>query len=282
MSVFISYSTKDTDFITQLSAELVKNRIQIWLDKWEMQPGDSLIDKIQNGLSDSSFLLVVLSKNSVDSEWCKKELNSGLMRELNEKKVIVIPVLLDDCKIPLFLQEKVYADFRTDFDSGFKALLRPLSKLFSEHMGRQNKNEIVTDYAVNWGLDNELFYMTIDLVNWYEKARKSILLQIKIEGCKNATDRYLQQVKNGFGWLMKESVISMMFVNKDFRDLNILVQRDEIYNSHIKTKDIKVDITFDVKFRAILMGEDDGNDVLINFVDFLEMLDESRKERMEK
>ncbi|EON79267.1 hypothetical protein ADIS_0272 [Lunatimonas lonarensis] len=38
------------------------------------------------------------------------------MRELNEKKIVVIPILLDNCKVPLFLQEKVYADFRTDFD----------------------------------------------------------------------------------------------------------------------------------------------------------------------
>src|SRR5688500_13908336 len=122
MSVFISYSTKDSDFVTQLSTELVKNRIHVWLDKWEMQPGDSLIDKIQSGLTESSFLLVVLSKNSVDSEWCKKEINSGLMRELKEKQVVVIPILLDDCNVPLFLQEKVYADFKNDFQSGFKAL----------------------------------------------------------------------------------------------------------------------------------------------------------------
>lgn len=282
MSVFISYSTKDSEFVTRLSAELVKNRIQVWLDKWEMQPGDSLIDKIQSGLSDSSYLLVVLSNNSVDSEWCKKELNSGLMRELNEKKVVVIPILLDNCKVPLFLQEKVYADFRTDFDSGFKSLLRPLSKLFSEHMGRHKKNDIVTDYAIHWEIKDGLYYMTIDLINWHEKEKKSILLQIEITGCKNATDRFLKQVELGMAWLMKESIISMMFINPDFRNLNILVQNNDIYNYHIKTQDIRMDITFDVKFRAILMGEDNGNDILINFVDFLEMLDGSRKERMEQ
>lgn len=280
MSVFISYSTKDSAFVNQLSAELVKNRIQVWLDKWEMQPGDSLIDKIQTGLSESSLLLVVLSKNSVESEWCKKELNSGLIRELHEKKVIVIPVLIDDCKIPLFLQEKVYADFRANFEEGFKSLLRPLSRFSSEHMGRSNKNGIVTDYAINWGLEDGLFFMTIDLINWYEKNQKSILLQIIIKGCKNATDRFAQHVENGLDWLMKESVISMMVVNKDFRDLNILVQRDEVYNYLIISRDLKADIEFNIKIRAVLMGQDDGNDVLLNFVDFLEMLDEGRKNRV--
>jgi hypothetical protein len=258
----------------------VKNRIRVWLDKWEMQPGDSLIDKIQNGLTESSFLLVVLSKNSVQSEWCKKELNSGLMRELNEKKVVVIPILLEDCEIPLFLQEKVYADFRSDFDEGFRLLLRPLSKLFSEHMGRSVKNDVTTDYAINWGLQDDHFTMSIDLINWYERVRKSILLQLKIVGCQNSTKRFLAQVELGMGWLMKEAVISMMYTNKDFRDLNILVQNNEEYKYHIKTQDRKMNITFDVEFRAILMGEDTGSDVLINFVDFLEMLDSSRHERL--
>lgn len=282
MSVFISYSTKDSEFVTKLSMELVQKRISIWLDKWEMQPGDSLIDKIQSALSDSTYLLVVLSVNSVDSEWCKKELKAGLMREFEEKKVIVIPILIDDCEIPLFLKEKVYADFRKDFDEGFKSLLRPLSKLFSEHMGRHSGKEIITDYAVNWGIKDDLFYMTIDFVNWIVQDKKSILLQLEIHGCKNATERFWTQVAHEMDWLMKETIISMMFMNKDFRDLNILVKADEVYNYHITTKDIKLDLTFETSFRAILMGEDNGNDILINFVDFLDMLDSSRKDRMKK
>lgn len=282
MSIFISYSTKDSEFVERLSIELVKERIHVWLDKWEMQPGDSLIDKIQSALTESSYLLVVLSKNSIDSEWCKKELNAGLMRELDEKKVVVIPILLDDCKIPLLLKEKVYANFRNDFNEGLKSLLRPLSKFFSEHMGRTSSNEIVTDYAINWGIKEDLYHMTIDFINWIVKDKKSILLQLDIVGCKNATARFWTQVESGKDWLMKETIISSMYMNKDFRDLNILVKGDEVYNYHIKTQDLKMDITFDIKFRAILMGEDNGNDVLINFVDFLYILDHSRKERKAK
>lgn len=282
MSVFISYSSKDVEFVNKLSAELVKKRVPIWLDQWEMRPGDSLIDKIQNAISESSFLLVILSKNSVESEWCKKELNSGLMRELEEKKVVVIPVLIDECNIPLFLKEKQYANFKTNFETGFQALLRSLAILVSEHMGQFKGKDTITDYAINWGLENSLFYMAVDMINWYKDERKSILLQIKIVGCNNATKRYLNQVNLEMDWLMRESIISMMFVNEDFRNINILVRSDQIYNHHIKTKDLNMDITFDFYFRAVLMGEDNGNDVLINFIDFITMLDSSRKERMQE
>ena len=280
MSVFISYSTKDSDFVTKLSTELVRNRIKVWLDKWEMQPGDSLIDKIQVGLQDASFLLVVLSKNSADSPWCKKEQNAGIMRELNERKVVVIPIIMEDCEVPLLLQEKVYANFKTNFDQGFSELLRPLSKLFTEHMGLQKKNDIITDYALNWGINKGFFYLDIDLINWYEKEKKSVLLQLKITGCKNATERFILQSSTGRDWLMKEAIISMMYVSPDFRDLNIYICKDQIYTYHITAKDKKMDITFEVDLRAVLMGVDTGNDILINLVDFLEMLDSGRSERL--
>ncbi len=80
---------------------------------------------------------------------------------------------------------------------------------------------------------------------------------------------------------MKETVISVIIASKDFRELNILVDKDEVHNSYFKTKDIKMDISFDINLRAVLMGEDNGNDILINFIDFLEMLDSSRSERMQ-
>lgn len=86
MGVFISHSSKDKPFVERLAKQLVQYRIGVWYDKWEMKPGDSLIDKIQNGLEDSSYLLVVLSKHFIESEWCRKEQNAGLTKEIRNKK----------------------------------------------------------------------------------------------------------------------------------------------------------------------------------------------------
>jgi hypothetical protein len=111
MPIFISYSRADRGFVDRLANQLVEHRVSVWLDKWEIHVGDSLIAKIQEGITGASGLLIVLSKNSVKSEWCKKELNSALIRELEEKRVVVLPILIEDCEIPLFLREKLYADF---------------------------------------------------------------------------------------------------------------------------------------------------------------------------
>ena len=57
MSVFISYSTIDSNFIDKLCARLVFENVPIWRDKWEMKAGDSLLNKIQEALKKASFFI---------------------------------------------------------------------------------------------------------------------------------------------------------------------------------------------------------------------------------
>src|SRR4051812_22175804 len=102
MPIFISYSHGDKAFVDRLAMQLVRRNVNIWLDRWELSVGDSLIDKIQEAVNGASALLVILSKASVTSEWCKKELSAGLLRELEEKRVVVMPVMLEDCEVPIF------------------------------------------------------------------------------------------------------------------------------------------------------------------------------------
>lgn len=150
MPIFISYSQKDRSFADKLAANLAMKKHHVWMDRWELKVGDSLIDKIQSALTGSSAILVILSKNSVASEWCKKELNSGLVRELDEKKTLLLPCVIDDCEIPLFLREKVYADFRGDADEAFKQIDTALASISNPQQGRLENPKFLTDWSVDW------------------------------------------------------------------------------------------------------------------------------------
>jgi hypothetical protein len=121
--LFISYSSKDAKFVGKLANDLVSRGLKVWWDKWMMKVGDSLHKKIQEAITSSAWLGVVLSPNSVSSPWVEKELNSALMKELEQKEVFVLPILYEDCPIPLMLKDKVYADFRSSYQRGLSALL---------------------------------------------------------------------------------------------------------------------------------------------------------------
>ena len=152
MPIFISYSHTDAAFVNKLAAHLVKRNAHVWVDSWELNVGDSILGRVQEAIQESSALLIVLSKASVASEWCKKELSAGLMRELDEKRVVVLPVLIENCDMPVFLREKMYADFRTNFDVGLKALVEAVSRVTNTDQGRLTSGSVHTDWAETWGL----------------------------------------------------------------------------------------------------------------------------------
>jgi hypothetical protein len=123
---FISHSSKDKGFVRKLAADLVANGIKVWIDEQRILVGDSIPEKIAQGLADSDFFLIVVSQNSVESPWVKKELNSALVHEIERRKVAVLPVKLDEAKVPESINDKLYADFRGSYDEGLKGLLRSI------------------------------------------------------------------------------------------------------------------------------------------------------------
>jgi hypothetical protein len=56
MAIFISYNRNDVGFVDWLARKLVVRRHHIWLDRWEMNVGDSLITKIQAALTESDAI----------------------------------------------------------------------------------------------------------------------------------------------------------------------------------------------------------------------------------
>ncbi len=150
MAVFISYSHSDKIFVDKFAENLVKARHHVWLDRWELSLGDSITAKIEESLTESSAMLLILSKNSVQSQWCRREITAGLLRELEHKRTFVLPIVIDDCEIPLFLRDKLYADFRKDPTAAFDLVDRSLSKYTNPTTARAESPDFHTDFAVVW------------------------------------------------------------------------------------------------------------------------------------
>jgi hypothetical protein len=120
---FLSHSSKDKPFVRRLAADLVANGVKVWIDEQRILVGDSIPEKIAQGLAESDFFLLFVSENSVNSSWVKKELSSALVHEIERRKVTVLPVRLDNAKMPDSVNDKLYADFRGSYEAGLKGLL---------------------------------------------------------------------------------------------------------------------------------------------------------------
>ncbi|OLE53678.1 MAG: hypothetical protein AUG51_12520 [Acidobacteria bacterium 13_1_20CM_3_53_8] len=125
--VFVSYSSVDRSFARKLSKSLHSRGLRVWYDEWEIIVGDSITQKIEEGIISSSFLVIILSTASVSSPWVREELDAALMRQITDRKVQVLPVLKEACEIPPLLRSKKYADFTKKYKLGLDNLVQSIN-----------------------------------------------------------------------------------------------------------------------------------------------------------
>lgn len=149
-SIFLSHTSVDKPFVEKLAKDLTRLGVKVWFDKWEIKVGESLTWKIEAGIRENEYLGVVLTPQSLESEWVKHELSAGLIKQLTSKKVVLLPILYRNCDIPLFIQDRKYADFRDDYNEGFKELADVFGIKNTELIGLNNWRRFKTDKSADW------------------------------------------------------------------------------------------------------------------------------------
>lgn len=72
MTIFISYSHTDKARVDLLAVHMVKRNANVWVDTWELNVGDSIIQKIQDAITQSDALLIILTKAFVANKRNKR------------------------------------------------------------------------------------------------------------------------------------------------------------------------------------------------------------------
>jgi hypothetical protein len=88
--VFISHASEDKkEFVKPLANKLIAAGLKIWYDEFSLKVGDSLSKKLDEGLADSNFGVIVISQSFISKGWTDYELRSFINREVGYKKVIL-------------------------------------------------------------------------------------------------------------------------------------------------------------------------------------------------
>lgn len=134
---FMSYSREDTVQQRRIIRELRERGINIWVDVENLTPGTPTWEReIEKAIRASTGLIVLLSPESNNSEWVRREISFG---EQHRKRIF--PVLIegdDDTSTPLRLANHQRVDLRTKFEAG----LDELALALKEYIGI--KQEIAT------------------------------------------------------------------------------------------------------------------------------------------
>jgi len=129
--VFLSHSSRDKAIAQRMAVDLLMSGINVWFDEWDICVGQSITQRVEKGLYDADFVVVLLTEHSVTSGWVQKEWRSRIADEANSQSIHILPVLAEDCEIPRLLRDKKYADIRSDYPHGLQDLIASIR----QHVG---------------------------------------------------------------------------------------------------------------------------------------------------
>lgn len=145
-SCFISYSTNDEDFARRLYSRMRDEKLRVWFAPEDIKGGQKLHEQIERAIQLHDRLLIILSEESMQSEWVMSEIRNARKREIEQKRRKLFPIRLVDFEaikkwkcfdsdsgkdLAIELREYFIPDFSNwkdhdSFEKGFERLLRDL------------------------------------------------------------------------------------------------------------------------------------------------------------
>jgi hypothetical protein len=87
--VFLSHATDDKHVVEKLARALLSRGIDVFYDSWEIRTGESIRQRIEDGISACTHFAIVLSPTSITRPWVNAELDAGLIRRLDSQCVLL-------------------------------------------------------------------------------------------------------------------------------------------------------------------------------------------------
>ncbi|MEC0090602.1 TIR domain-containing protein [Paenibacillus macquariensis] len=127
MKIFISYSHEDIGIAEKIVNHLKQAGHDIWIDKWKIEVGDNIINKINEGINNADAIIIIFSKNSLNSKWVLREFSAMVLGDISRESRKVIPILIDKVSVPSYLSNYQYLDLSSNFEDNINNLINALS-----------------------------------------------------------------------------------------------------------------------------------------------------------
>jgi len=134
--VFVSYSRADLAFVKKLTADLKTLGVDIWLDLLDIRLGSLWDVEIGTALNECNCVLFVASQASVQSKNALDEVYAAL--EDNKR---VVPIRIDNCKLPFRLKRLQYYDVTDNYDEVLQTVRSTLMLKVNEDRQPQQQTE---------------------------------------------------------------------------------------------------------------------------------------------
>jgi hypothetical protein len=156
--VFICHASEDKEEVARPIAEALKKMgLRVWYDEYTLKLGDNLRRKIDQGLRESTYGIVILSKSFFVKEWPQKELDGLNAREKNGKKVI-IPIWYDVTEEEVRFYSPMLADrFAARIKDGMRHTIDMIIDALGDEAPPKPAENTITDKIVRIEAEKDSF-----------------------------------------------------------------------------------------------------------------------------
>ena len=236
MKVFISHSSIDKPFVRRLKKDLELNYISTWLDEDELLPGDSLMDKLNSALKVSTHFMIILSPNSVKSDWVNFELDNALQYVEDETLSKIIPIHYRKCEIPKTIKPILNIDLTKEtvylrhgdlefLGDKYYNYLNPLVKSINQgdkKLLKFDKNEIIGKNVISYPEKDENIALHFKIVGF-----KSISNFLANQISPSERERYTRKKLSEFIPVLLPKELEKYFGKLSFGDEIKFISKDE-------------------------------------------------------
>src|SRR5829696_5756070 len=102
--IFLSHTWADKPVVDPIALRLreIHGQENVFYDAWSIQPGDWILDRMNQGLASPKFVFFFVSRKSLESEMVKMEWQNALFKA-TKGQCRIIPVRVDGCEMPPLL-----------------------------------------------------------------------------------------------------------------------------------------------------------------------------------
>lgn len=126
--VFLSFAYEDQALADKVANFLQSNGIDTWWAEWCIRPGDSLRQRIDEGLSDCTHFIALLTPASIQRPWVNQEMDAGLVKKLNAQcKFIALRYNFPARALPPLLSGQNSPEIKDDtFENSMSSLVNDI------------------------------------------------------------------------------------------------------------------------------------------------------------
>jgi|GEM_PF-4406489 len=127
--VMISYSHKNKNIARRLATDLQQSNLDVKLDEKDILVGESIHQWVEKTVSESDYILVLLSPESMQSDWVRDEMNAARIREKENHRNILLTATLKGISasdFPALLKDRATASLWPKYEDGLQYILRSI------------------------------------------------------------------------------------------------------------------------------------------------------------